>query len=105
MHTGYAGAVLRDMWRLWLPLPEDDDPEWVEIRAPFTWEWPGLAAPERTALTPAERQHALDGKVICHPFVIKLARERPALDGSVTQIMTHLPAKTSLETNLASSGI
>jgi len=30
------------------------------MRAPFTREWPGLAPPERTPLTPAERQRGLD---------------------------------------------
>jgi hypothetical protein len=57
-----VGAVLRFNWRAWLPPPswEDDDPEYVQIRAPFTREWPGLAPPERTPLTPAERQQALD---------------------------------------------
>src|SRR5215472_13285921 len=55
-----AGTVLHDLWRSWLPTPDEDDPEWVETRAPFTREWPRLAAPERTPLSPAERQHALD---------------------------------------------
>ena len=44
----------------WLPHPRHDDPEMMQMRAPFTLEWPGLAAPERTPLTPTERQHALD---------------------------------------------
>ncbi|MGI8451338.1 MAG: hypothetical protein ACR2MP_29960 [Streptosporangiaceae bacterium] len=42
------------------PYPRYDDPESIETRAPFTLEWPGLATPERTPLTPAERQQALD---------------------------------------------
>jgi hypothetical protein len=55
-----VGAVLQDLWRDWIPLPDQDDAEWIEIRAPFTLEFPGLAAPERKTLTPAERQQALD---------------------------------------------
>jgi Domain of unknown function (DUF4253) len=55
-----ASTVLEDMWSDWLPLPDEDDPEWVQVRAPFTREFPGLAPPEHTPLTPAERQHALD---------------------------------------------
>jgi hypothetical protein len=55
-----AGAVLEDLWRDWVPLPDQDDPELMEMRAPFTLEFPGLAAPERVTLTPAERQQALD---------------------------------------------
>jgi hypothetical protein len=55
-----ASTVLEDMWRDWLPLPDEDDPEWVQVRAPFTREFPGLAPPEHTPLTPAERQHALE---------------------------------------------
>lgn len=37
-----------------------DDPEEMERWAPFALEWPGLAAPEHTLLTLAEREHALD---------------------------------------------
>ena len=37
-----------------------DDPEVMEQWAPFSPEWPGLAAPEPAPLTPAERQRALD---------------------------------------------
>jgi hypothetical protein len=55
-----VGALLHDMWNRWVPPPDEDDPEWIEMRAPFTREWPGLAAPQRTPLTPAERQQALD---------------------------------------------
>ena len=55
-----AGAVLEELWRDWVPPPDQDDPESIETRAPFTREWPGLAAPERTPLTAAERQHARD---------------------------------------------
>jgi hypothetical protein len=55
-----AGAVLRFDWRAWVPHPRYDDAEQMQRRAPFTLEWPGLAPPERTPLTAAERQHALD---------------------------------------------
>jgi Domain of unknown function (DUF4253) len=55
-----AGAILRFNWRAWLPPPSWEDPEYIQIRAPFTREWPGLAPPEHTPLTPAERQRALD---------------------------------------------
>jgi hypothetical protein len=55
-----AGAVLRFDWRAWVPHPRHDDPERVQLRAPFTLEWPGLAPLERTLLTPAERERALD---------------------------------------------
>ncbi len=55
-----AGAVLRFNWRAWVPHPRHDDPELMQVRAPFTLEWPGLAPPERAPLAPAERQHALD---------------------------------------------
>src|SRR5580704_8151117 len=55
-----AGALLRFEWRAWVPHPRHDDPELVQMRAPFTLEWPGLAPPERAPLTAAERQRALD---------------------------------------------
>ena len=55
-----VGTLLEDQWRgsVWA---DEDVPEAMEQWAPFTaLGWPGLAAPERTPLTPAERQHALD---------------------------------------------
>jgi hypothetical protein len=54
-----AGALLENLWRgsVW---PDEDDAEAMERWAPFTLDWPGLAAPEPAPLTPAERQHALD---------------------------------------------
>jgi hypothetical protein len=55
-----TGAVLRFNWRAWLPPPSWEDREYIQMRAPFTREWPGLAPPESTPLTPAERQQALD---------------------------------------------
>jgi Domain of unknown function (DUF4253) len=55
-----AATVLGDLWRDWLPPPDEDDPEWAGFRAPFAREFPGLAAPEQVALTPAERRQALD---------------------------------------------
>jgi hypothetical protein len=55
-----VGALLQFDWRAWVPPPGEDDPEWIETLGPFTREWPGLAAPEHTPLTPGERQHALD---------------------------------------------
>lgn len=55
-----AGAVLRFGWRAWLPPPSWENPEYVQMRAPFTREWPGLAPPQRMPLTPAGRQQALD---------------------------------------------
>jgi hypothetical protein len=54
------GPFLHAEWRCWVPPPDDDDPEWIEMLGPFTRQWPGLAAPERIPLTPAERQQALD---------------------------------------------
>jgi hypothetical protein len=29
-----ASILLEDMWRDWIPLPDEDDPEWIETRAP-----------------------------------------------------------------------
>ena len=55
-----VGAFLCSEWRRWVPPPDEDDPEWIEMLGPFTREWPGLASPERTALAPARRRHALD---------------------------------------------
>lgn len=54
-----VGALLENLWRgsVW---PDVDDPEAMQQWAPFSLEWPGLAAPERTPLTTAEREHALD---------------------------------------------
>jgi hypothetical protein len=54
-----VGGLLQELWRGWV-LSDEDDPEAREQRAPFTQEWPGLAAPQLTPLTPAERQLALD---------------------------------------------
>jgi hypothetical protein len=70
-----AGTLLEEMWRD--GLPDEVDPGWIEIRAPFIGEFPGLAAPERAPLTPAERQHALD--VVTQEARIGLvAADRPA---------------------------
>lgn len=55
-----VAALLREMWTSWLPLPDEDDPEWIEARAPYTREFPGLAAPEHTPLSSAEQQQAVD---------------------------------------------
>jgi hypothetical protein len=55
-----AETVLRFDWRAWLPPLSRDDAEYIQMRAPFTREWPGLAPPERTPLTPAGQQEALD---------------------------------------------
>ena len=55
-----VGAVLEIEWRCWVPPTSWDDAECRAERAPFTLDFPGLAAPERTRLTPAERQQALD---------------------------------------------
>jgi len=55
-----AGALLEDLWRDWVSWPEEDDPEAIERRWPFTLEFPGLAPPGYTPLTPAERQQALE---------------------------------------------
>ena len=54
-----VGATLEELWRdsVWANV---DDPEAMEQWAPFTLEWPGLAAPEGAPLTAAERQAALD---------------------------------------------
>lgn len=70
-----ASILLEDMWRDWIPLPDEDDPEWIETRAPFTREFPGLAPSEHTPLTPAERQHALD---VVLPAIRQAHRETPA---------------------------
>jgi hypothetical protein len=55
-----VGALLRNEWRCWVPPPAQDSPEYMEMRAPFTLDFPGLAAPEQTPLTQVERQRALD---------------------------------------------
>ena len=54
-----VGALLENLWRgsVWAGV---DDPGEMERWAPFTLEWPGLAAPEHAPLTLAEREHALD---------------------------------------------
>jgi hypothetical protein len=54
-----ASALLKELWRgsVWCDV---DDPEAMEQWAPFTLDWPGLAAPEHAPLTPAERGHAFD---------------------------------------------
>lgn len=54
-----VGALLENLWRgsVWADV---DDPEAMQRWAPFTLEWPGLAAPEPAPLTPTEMQRALD---------------------------------------------
>lgn len=54
-----VGALLGNLWRGEVRT-DVDDPEETERWAPFTPEWPGLAEPEHTPLTLAEREHALD---------------------------------------------
>ena len=53
-----VGALLENLWRgsVWADV---DDPEAMERWSPFSLEWPGLAPPESTPLTSAERQQAL----------------------------------------------
>jgi hypothetical protein len=70
-----AGAVLEDLWRDWVSMSDEDDPEWAGMRAPFTREFPGLAAPERTPLTPAGRRQALD---VVLPRIRQAHRAGPA---------------------------
>lgn len=57
-----AGALLQDLWDDWVSWPDEDEPysEAIERRAPFSLVFPGLAPPEHTPLTPAERDKALD---------------------------------------------
>ncbi len=70
-----AGTVLEDMWRD--GLPDEVDPGWIEIRAPFIREFPGLAPPEHTPLTPAERRHVLD-VLMAEACIGLVAAGRPA---------------------------
>jgi hypothetical protein len=69
-----VGAMLENLWRgsVWADV---DDPEEMERWAPFTLDWPGLASPERTPLTPAERRHALD---VVLPGIRRAHRATPA---------------------------
>jgi hypothetical protein len=70
-----VGALLEETWRD--GRPDEADPGWIEMRAPFIWGFPGLAPPEHTPLTPAEREHALD--VVTQEARIGLiAASRPA---------------------------
>jgi len=70
-----AGTLLEEMWRD--GQPDEADPGWIEMRAPFIRGFPGLAPPEHTPLTPAERQHAVD--VVTQEARIGLiAADRPA---------------------------
>lgn len=57
-----AGALLQDLWDDWVSWPDEDDPysEAIERRAPFSLDFPGLAPPEHTPLTTAERDKALN---------------------------------------------
>jgi Domain of unknown function (DUF4253) len=68
-----VAALLEERWRdsVWAHV---DDLEAMEQWAPFTLEWPGLAAPEPAPLTPAERQHALD---VVLPGIRATSREAP----------------------------
>jgi hypothetical protein len=70
-----AGEVLGDRWRSWVPGTDSDCPEDRAARGPFTLEWPGLAAPERTPLTSAERRRALD---VVLPRIRQAHRATPA---------------------------
>jgi hypothetical protein len=54
-----VGGLLENLWRGSV-FSDEDDPEAMEQWAPFTLEWPGLAASGITPLAPAERQLALD---------------------------------------------
>jgi Domain of unknown function (DUF4253) len=81
-----VGALLENLWRgsVWAHV---DDPEAMRQWTPFTLEWPGLAAPQRSSLTPEERQRALDvvlpQKRVAHGLTPEariglIAAERPA---------------------------
>jgi hypothetical protein len=53
-----AGALLEEWWQD--GRPDEPDPGWAEMRAPFTGDFPGLAPAEHTPMSPAGREHALD---------------------------------------------
>jgi Domain of unknown function (DUF4253) len=55
-----AGALLENRWRDWVSWVAEEDLESIERQGPFSRAFPGLAPPESTPLTPAERQQALD---------------------------------------------
>jgi len=55
-----VATLLGEMWRGWVPAARDDDPELARIRAPFGFQFPGLAPPQSRPVAPAERQRILD---------------------------------------------
>ena len=56
-----AAEVLAEMWDgEMLSDDEEDDEEWEEMRAPFGRQFPGLAPPEYTPLTPDRLDEVLD---------------------------------------------
>jgi hypothetical protein len=69
-----AGTMLESLWRDWVSWPDQDDPEAIERRRPFTLDWPGVAPPGHAPLTPAERQQALD---VALPRIRVRNRETP----------------------------
>jgi uncharacterized protein DUF4253 len=70
-----VGALLEERWQD--GRPDEPDPGWAELRAPFTGDFPGLAPPEHTPMTPAEREHALDA-ITQEARIGLVAAERPA---------------------------
>ena len=60
-----AAEVLAEMWDGWMPSDEEEEDEesgeeLVEMRAPFGKQFPGLAPPENTPLTPERLEEVLD---------------------------------------------
>jgi hypothetical protein len=69
-----VAAHLEALWHDWVSWSDEDDPETAERRGPYGPAWPGLAPPERTPLTPAEQQHALD---VVLPRIRQAHRDTP----------------------------
>ncbi len=73
-----AATVLETMWADFLALQEseEEDADAIQDRAPFSRQFPGLAPPERTQLTPAHRQEVLDSLLPARIGLV--AADRPA---------------------------
>jgi hypothetical protein len=77
-----AAQVLGDMWDDEMPSDEEedeDDEEWAAMRAPFSRQFPGLAPPEDTPLSPQQLDQVLSSLPAARIGLVPAARPADVL--------------------------
>jgi hypothetical protein len=75
-----AARMLADLWDGEMPdEEEEDDPEWAAMHAPFSRQFPGLAPPEPTPLSPGQLDKALGSLPAARIGLVPAARPADVL--------------------------